>query len=172
MDSTGLIPPHSHHPFHSNLPALEMPALPMKNPVPPALTSKATPPAQGNIPVSSTSASQPSTSSDPAVIPSTPRWSTHSTKGIPPVRFTPSKKWAVCIHNGTLWKPVERLFSCSVRTYVVLIWCTHRYRLVKQSDNDICGKFLTFLTSSKFTSFKFNLAIELNFKQGRMIPYG
>ena len=72
-NSTGLIPPCSHHPLNSNLPATEIPALPMDNPVPPALTSKATLPAQGNIPVSSTGVSQPSTSSDPAVIPSTPR---------------------------------------------------------------------------------------------------
>ena len=71
-NSTGLIPPCSHHPFNSNLPALEIPALPMDNPVPPALTSKATPSVQGNIPVSSTSVSQPSISSD-TVIPSTPR---------------------------------------------------------------------------------------------------
>ena len=72
-NSTGLIPPCSYHPFNSNIPALEIPALPVGNPVPPALTSKATPPVQGNIPVSSTSVSQPSTSSDPAVIPSMPR---------------------------------------------------------------------------------------------------
>ena len=91
-NSTGLIPPCSHHPFNSNLSALEIPALPVGNPVPPALTSKATPPGQGNIPVSSTGVSQPSISSDPAMIPSTPRQSTHSTKGIPPVKFTPSKK--------------------------------------------------------------------------------
>ena len=72
-NSTGIIPPHSHQPFNSMLPAPELPALPMDNPVPPALTSKATPSVQGNIPVSSTGVSQPSISSDPAVIPSTPR---------------------------------------------------------------------------------------------------
>ena len=63
-NSTGLIPPCFHHPFNSDLPALEVPALPMDNPVPPALTSKATLSVQGNIPVSSTSVSQHSTSSD------------------------------------------------------------------------------------------------------------
>ena len=99
-NSTGLIPPHSHHPFNSNLPALEIPAFPVHNPVPPALTSKATLPVQGNIPVSSTSVSQSSTNSDPVVISSMPRQSTHSTKGIPPVRFTPPKKWAVCTWNS------------------------------------------------------------------------
>ena len=91
-NSTGIIPPCSHQPFNSMLPASELPALPMDNPVTLALTCKATPSVQGNIPVSSTSVSQPSISSDLAVIPSTPRQSTHSNKGIPSVRFTPSKK--------------------------------------------------------------------------------
>ena len=63
-NSTGLIPPHSHHPFNSNLPAPEISALEMDNLVPPGLTSKATPSVQGNIPVSLTGASQPSISSD------------------------------------------------------------------------------------------------------------
>ena len=72
-NSTGIIPPHSHQPFNSMLPAPELPALSMDNPVPPALTSKATLFVQGNIPVSSTGVSQPSISTDPAVIPNTPR---------------------------------------------------------------------------------------------------
>ena len=72
-NSTGIIPPHSHQPFNSMLPAPELPALLVDNLVPPALTSKATLSVQGNIPVSSTGVSQPSISSDPAVIPSTPR---------------------------------------------------------------------------------------------------
>ena len=41
--STGIIPPHSHQLFNSMLPALEIPALPMDNLVPPPLTTKATP---------------------------------------------------------------------------------------------------------------------------------
>ena len=58
-----------------------------------------------NLPISSTGTSQPSitSSSGPAAIPGSPRYSTHSTKGIPPVRFTPTKK---CY--GTLWKTMER----------------------------------------------------------------
>ena len=73
-NNRGHIPPHSHHPFNSNLPAPEISALPVDNLVPPALTSKATPFVQGHIPVSSTSVIQPSiTSSDPVAIPSTPR---------------------------------------------------------------------------------------------------
>ena len=110
--STGIISPHSHQPFNSMLPAPELPALPMDSLVPPPSTTKATLPQQVNIPVSSISAIQPSISSGPAVtIPNTPSpgRSTHSNKGITPMRFTPSKKWAVC--NGTLWKPVEKLLS-------------------------------------------------------------
>ena len=76
-----------------NAPSTELPALPMENPVPQPLTSKVTPSAQVNIPVSSTGAIQPSISSGPAVIiPGTPRRSTHSNKGILSMRFTPSKK--------------------------------------------------------------------------------
>ena len=67
-DNRGQIPPHSHHPFNSNLPAPEIPALPMDNLVPAALTSKATLTEQGLIPVSSTSEMKPSiTSSDPVI---------------------------------------------------------------------------------------------------------
>ena len=41
-NSRGHIPPHSHHPFNSNLPALEISALPMDPSVLPTLTSNAT----------------------------------------------------------------------------------------------------------------------------------
>ena len=71
----GQTPAHFHHPFNSNLQPPEIPALPVDSPVPPALTSKATPSAAGHIPVSSTSVTQLSTSSDPVEIPSTPRQS-------------------------------------------------------------------------------------------------
>ena len=62
-NNIGHIPPYSHHPFNSNLQAPEIPALPVDNPVPPALTSKATPSATGCISVSSTSVTQPSITS-------------------------------------------------------------------------------------------------------------
>ena len=86
--------PHSHQPFNSKPTTLELPALPVNSPVPPPLTSRVALSVQVNIPVSSTGEVQPSiTSSGPVVItPFTPRRSTHSNKGIPPVRFTPSKK--------------------------------------------------------------------------------
>ena len=94
-NSSGHIPAKSQHPFNSNLQTPEIPALPMASLVLPSLTSKATPTEQGQIPTSSTGVSTTSSSSkessDP-VVPTTPRWSTCSTKGIPPVRFTPSKK--------------------------------------------------------------------------------
>ena len=43
-------------------------------------------------PISSTEAPQPTESGATPSVSSTPRHSTHSTKGVPPVRFTPSKK--------------------------------------------------------------------------------
>ena len=92
-NAAGIVPPRSHNPFNSKLPEPELPALPMSSPVPQPLTTKAMPLGQVNVPVSSTGEVQPSiTSSGPAVLPSSTRCSTHSTKGIPPVRFTPTKK--------------------------------------------------------------------------------
>ena len=86
-------PPHFQNPFTSKLPETELPALPMSNPVPQSLTSKVMPSGQVNIPVSSTSEVQPSfTRSGPAVLPGSPRHSTYSTKGIPSMRFIPTKK--------------------------------------------------------------------------------
>ena len=67
-NSSGNLPSHFHHPFNSNLQAPEIPALPVDNLIPPALTSKATPSAAGNLPVSSTGEMIPSiTSSDPVI---------------------------------------------------------------------------------------------------------
>ena len=93
-NAAGIVPSHSYNPSTSKLPELELPALPMSSPVPQPLTSKAMPLEQVNIPVSSTGKVQPSitSSSGPTVLPSSPRCSTHSTKGIPSVRFTPTKK--------------------------------------------------------------------------------
>ena len=69
-----------------------MSALPMDHPVPPALTSKATPSVVGNTPVSSTGAIQPSIASrDLVEIPSTPRRFSWPNKEIPPIGITPSK---------------------------------------------------------------------------------
>ena len=43
-------------------------------------------------PIISTEAPQPTESGISLSVPVTPRHSTHSTKGVPPVRFTPSRK--------------------------------------------------------------------------------
>ena len=67
-NSSGNLPSHFHHPFNSNLQAPEIPALPVDNLVPPALTSKATPSAAGNLPVSSTGEMIPSITSSDLVI--------------------------------------------------------------------------------------------------------
>ena len=94
-NSSGHIPAKSQHPFNSNVQTLEIPALPMASAVLPSLTSMATPTDQGLIPTSSTGVATTSSSSKESsdlVVPTTPRQSTHSTKGIPPVRFTPTKK--------------------------------------------------------------------------------
>ena len=116
-NSRGQSPAHSHHPFNSNLQAPGMPALPVDSLVPLAMTSKATLTATGHIPVSSTSTTQTSiTSSDLVEIPSTSRQSSWPNKGIPPVRFTPPKKW-LCVPYGTLWKPVEKA------TFVYIVFC-------------------------------------------------
>ena len=72
-NSSGNLPSHSHHPFNSDLQTLEIPALPVGDPVPPTLTSKTTPSVQGSIPASSTSEMKPSIMSSDPVIPITPR---------------------------------------------------------------------------------------------------
>ena len=92
-NAAGIVPQCSHNPFTSKLPELELPALPMSSLVPQSFTSRAMPSGQVNIPVISTGEVQPSiTSSGAAILPNSPRLSTHSTKGILPVRFTPTKK--------------------------------------------------------------------------------
>ena len=94
-NSNGNTPAKLQHPFNSNLQTPEIPALPMASLVLPSLTSKDTLTEQGQIPTNSTRMTTTSSSSkescDP-LVPTMPRWSTHNTRGIPPVRFTPSKK--------------------------------------------------------------------------------
>ena len=74
-NGTGTVPPCSHNPFISKLPAMELPALPMSSPVSQPLTTKAMQLGQVNIPVSSTGEVQLSiTCSGPAaVVPGSPR---------------------------------------------------------------------------------------------------
>ena len=106
-NDAGIVPPCSHNPFTSKLPELELPALPMSSLVPQPLTIKAVPSGQINIPVISTSEVQPSitSSSGPAVLPSSPRCSSCSTKGIPPVRLLlPRNELCTLEHYGSQWK--------------------------------------------------------------------
>ena len=57
------------------------------------------------------------------------------TKGIPPVRFTPLKKW-LRVPYGTLWRPMERLFHVhSVLCRIHLVYIEYTHGLVNQSDN-------------------------------------
>ena len=67
-----------------------LPVTPMGSVTPPATTDRASKVRKPTNPIISTEAPQPAVSR-PSVT-TTPRHSTHSTKGIPPVRYTPSKK--------------------------------------------------------------------------------
>ena len=148
-NSTGIIPPCSHQPFNSMLPAPELPALPMDNLVPPPLTTKATllqqvtflsvPPVQFNLPSQAVVQQllYQALLEDPLTQLREFHHEVHSFQEVSCVQ------WNIMEASGK-----ATFISHSVRTYIVN--CAHRYGLVKQSD--ICGKFLTFLTSSKFTS--------------------
>ena len=81
--------------FQSMLPALEHPALQTGNPVTPELSEWGTLPMRKDIPTSSPGVTQPSI---PAV-----RRSSHSTKSVPPRRFSPSRTCTV-LCSETQWK--------------------------------------------------------------------
>ena len=68
-----------------------LPVTPMESVTPPATKDRDSKVGKPTDPISSTEAPQP-TASGITLSVSTPRHSTHSTKGVPPVRFTPSKK--------------------------------------------------------------------------------
>ena len=67
-----------------------LPVAPMGSVTPPATTNRASKVGKPTNPITSTEAPQHA-ASGPSV-PTTPRHSTHSTKGVPLVRYTPSKK--------------------------------------------------------------------------------
>ena len=73
---------------------------------PPATTDRDSKVGKSTNPIISTGAPQPTMSGATKSVstPATPRHSTHSTKGVPPVRFTPSKK-------GLSWNAVETFVS-------------------------------------------------------------
>ena len=69
-----------------------LPVMPMGGVIPPATKDRDSKVRIPTNPIISTEAPQPSESGISPSVPATPRHSTHSTKGVPPVRFTPSKK--------------------------------------------------------------------------------
>ena len=71
-----------------------LPVTPMGSVTPPAVEDRGSKVGILTDPITSTEAPQPITDESGITlsVPSTPRHSTHSTKGVPPVRFTPSKK--------------------------------------------------------------------------------
>ena len=69
-----------------------LPVTPMGSVTPPAVDDRASKVGIPSDPIISTEASQPTESGISLSVPVTPRCSTHSTKGVPPVRFTPSRK--------------------------------------------------------------------------------
>ena len=82
---------HSSDSFNQIKVESTLPVTPMESVTPPATKDRDSKVGKPTDPIISTEALQPTVSGiTPSV--STPRHSTHSTKGLPPVRFTPSKK--------------------------------------------------------------------------------
>ena len=69
-----------------------LPVTPMESVTPPAVDDRANKVGVPSDPIISTEAPQPTVSGISLSVPATPRCSTHSTKGVPPVRFTPPRK--------------------------------------------------------------------------------
>ena len=69
-----------------------LPVTPMESVTPPATVDRDSTVGKSTNPIISTEASQPTANGITPSVPTTPRHSTCSTKGVPPVRYTPSKK--------------------------------------------------------------------------------
>ena len=69
----------------------QLPVTPMGSVTPPAVDDRGSKVRIPSDPISSTEEPQPITESGPSV-PATPRHSTHPTKGVPPIRYTPFRK--------------------------------------------------------------------------------
>ena len=70
-----------------------LPVTPMASVTTPATTDRDSKVGKSTDPIISTEALQPTVSGTTPSVPSTPRCSTRPTKGVPPDRYTPSKKW-------------------------------------------------------------------------------
>ena len=69
-----------------------LPVTPMESVTPPATKDRDSKVRKPPDPIMSTEAPQPAMSGITPSVPITPRHSIRSTKGVPPVRYTPSKK--------------------------------------------------------------------------------
>ena len=85
---------HSSDSFNPMIVESQLPVTPMRSMTPPAVQDRGSKVRILTNPIISTEAPQPITdvSGISLSVPTTPRHSTHSTKGVPPVRFTPPKK--------------------------------------------------------------------------------
>ena len=92
----GIFQQHSSDSFNPSNVESNLPVTPMASVTQLAVKNRDSKVTSLSYPISSTGAIQPSITSSESgispVFPSTPRHSTHSTKGVPPVRYTPSKK--------------------------------------------------------------------------------
>ena len=91
-DSEGKFSKHSSDSLNPMNMESMLPVTPMGSVTPPAVDDRASKVGIPSNPISSTEAPQPAESGISLSVPVTPRCSTCSTKGVPPVRFTPSRK--------------------------------------------------------------------------------
>ena len=83
---------HSSDSFNQMKGESMLPVTPMESVTTPATKDRGSEVGKPTNPISSTEGPQATESGATPSVLSTPRHSTHSTKGVPPVRFTPSKK--------------------------------------------------------------------------------
>ena len=88
----GKLSSHSSDSFNQMKVESMLPVAPMESVTTPATKDRGSEVGKPTDPISSTEAPQPTESGATPSVSSTPRCSTHSTKGVPPVRFTPLKK--------------------------------------------------------------------------------
>ena len=88
----GKLSSHSSDSFNQMKVESMLPVTPMESVTTPVTKDRGSEVGKPTDPISSTEAPQPTESGATPSVSSIPRCSTHSTKGVPPVRFTPSKK--------------------------------------------------------------------------------
>ena len=88
----GKLSSHSSDSFNQMKVESMLPVVPMESVTTPATKDRGSKVGKPTNPISFTEAHQPTESGATPSVSSTPRHSTYSTKGVPPVRFTPSKK--------------------------------------------------------------------------------